>query len=40
MVARDAGDQAGETKAEVGVGEGVHALKTAVCVQANKLKGM
>ena len=40
MVARGAGDEAGEAKAEVGVEEGVHALKTAMCVQANKLKGM
>ena len=40
MVARGAGDEAGEAKAEVGVEEGVHALKTAMCVQANKLKGI
>ena len=42
VVVREAGDQAGEAEAEVvsgvGVGEEVLVQKTAMCVQANKLR--
>ena len=38
MVVREAGDQAGEAEVVSGVGVEVLVQKTAMCVQANKLR--